>query len=836
MKTFARTRIVLLTAGLMLLPARADAQKADDLSPEKVRTSIRHAQQFLKSRQNADGTFRAALGGHTVGVTSLALLSMMNSGLTPDDPAVSKGLKYLRNVELPSQTYDISLMLMALAAAKDGTDNFRMQQLVNLLESGQITAGRGTGGWSYRCGKGNAGLGRPDRSNSQFAVLGLRDAVYAGLSVKRSTWQRVKQYWENGQGADGGWSYVSRNSPSTGSMTVAGIAALVIVNRMLNEKKDVNPDGTPICCREEEPYKPLQRGIAWLSGRVDAQRTVTRNAGKGTNTLYYLYGLERAGRLSGRRFFGKHDWYREGVHYLVFGNGRQARDGSWTGNGFGEKDPVVATSMALLFLSKGLAPVLINKLKYGPPDERDPDEVANNNWNRHKNDVRNITEYISTRDDWPQLLTWQTVEMRKMIRPGVDLEEAVAALEQAKVLLIAGHNSPRELLKDPRQYKILKRYIDRGGFILAVGNCEADSEFDSGIRELARKMFTRRDDQGVVHVDAELKRLPRDHAVYRSAHPLGPHYEELQLWGVDYGCRTSMIYVPVQQNGAFDLSCLWDKWTLQGRNNPHQRFQRLLSLSLRLGENILAYATGREPPQKLQARDDPNRKGVADNIERGLLQVAKIIHTGDWDVAPRALRNLLIGLNAENGLTASTKQRNLRPADKNVFRYPVLYMHGRNRFSLSKTSRDKLRTYLTERGGLLFADACCGSREFDASFRELMKQLFPDKPFQQIPPTHELFTTKIGFDVKTVKRRMPESFNENAKLVAVTKEVKPFFEGIKIDGRYVVIYSKYDISCALERQASISCAGYVEQDAMKLGINILSYALLQDVRFSRFFE
>ncbi len=27
---------------------------------------------------------------------------------------------------------------------------------------------------------------------------------------------------------------------------------------------------------------------------------------------YYLYGMERAGRLSGRRFFGEHDWYREG--------------------------------------------------------------------------------------------------------------------------------------------------------------------------------------------------------------------------------------------------------------------------------------------------------------------------------------------------------------------------------------------------------------------------------------------------------------------------------------------------------------------------------------------
>ena len=37
----------------------------------------------------------------------------------------------------------------------------------------------------------------------------------------------------------------------------------------------------------------------------------------------------------------------------------------------------------------------------------------------------------------------------------------------------------------------------------------------------------------------------------------------------------------------------------------------------------------------------------------------------------------------------------------------------------------------------------------------------------------------------------------------------------ELDGRYVVIYSKYDISCALEHQASLSCDGYIEADAAR---------------------
>ena len=48
---------------------------------------------------------------------------------------------------------------------------------------------------------------------------------------------------------------------------------------------------------------------------------MTRNprpAGIGQACIYYyLYGLERCGRLTAHRFIGDHDWYREGAEYLV---------------------------------------------------------------------------------------------------------------------------------------------------------------------------------------------------------------------------------------------------------------------------------------------------------------------------------------------------------------------------------------------------------------------------------------------------------------------------------------------------------------------------------------
>ena len=45
-----------------------------------------------------------------------------------------------------------------------------------------------------------------------------------------------------------------------------------------------------------------------------------------------------------------------------------------------------------------------------------------------------------------------------------------------------------------------------------------------------------------------------------------------------------------------------------------------------------------------------------------------------------------------------------------------------------------------------------------------------------------------------------------------------------------MIYSKYDISCALERQAAGNCEGYLPEDAVKLATNIVLYASLQDLR------
>jgi hypothetical protein len=765
-----------------------------EMTARQVVDSIEKAKQALLAQQQPNGSWKTSGGAdlHEIGDSILALLALLNTGMTAADPKIERGLNWLRG-QSPSLVYEISLMIQALAAAKDGKrDLTKIAELAAMLEDMQIRQGINAGSWSYtRAGGGG------DRSNGQFAVLGLREAQEMGISVSLDTWKRARNHWLATQNGDGSWSYNMTRQPGggTGSMTVAGIATLVITQAMLRSgEKELNADGTPNCCGDPVLDKPLEDACRWLGYNF----SVRTNPGDQRWILYYLYGLERAGRFSGRRFFinragQKYDWYREGADYLIGIQNQFA--GTWK-----ESENVVrSTSFALMFLSKGLAPVLINKLQHGPRDGNRPG-VMGVDWNRHPDDIRNLTQYISNRDKWPKLLTWQTVDVSQATVPD---------LMQAPILFISGSDAPQFT---PRDRDLFKEYILQGGFILVDNNCRS-SAFDDGFRDLVRQMYP--------PSEAQLKKLTAEHPVFRSEFNLIDDKTRaplVELWGVDVGCRTSIIYSP------HDLSCLWDKWTSFKVPDRPQALVSMIDKATKVGVNIVAYVTGREILNKIQQQEQVLAVSEAERVERDLLEIKKIRYTGDWDAAPQALKNLLIAFGRTTGAPVVTRPRDLQILDPKLFRTPITYMHGRHDFNLSKNEQDRLREYINQ-GGVLFSDACCGVPAFDRSFRSLMKLLFPDNPLKRIPPDHEIF--KIGHELKTVKRREPDVDQVNAALQVSVRTVEPFLEGIEINGRYVVVYSKYDISCALERQSSVACTGYVHEDAVRIGVNVILYFLNQ---------
>ncbi|MCA9038095.1 MAG: DUF4159 domain-containing protein [Planctomycetaceae bacterium] len=774
-----------------------EAQLSDIELRDRIKQSMARGCDYLKRSQNGDGSWvtpEQISSRHEVGSTALAVMAQINCDVPVSSREIQLGLQFLRQqapnvMERTHSVYEVSLLIMALVAAEEyEKDMPRIRILARELENSMVLRGADAGLWGYRVGSRG---GSPDRSNGQYAVLALREAAYAGVEVSQDTWRTIHEHWVNHQNNDGGWGYHTGDGKSIGTMTVAGLSTIGITSRMLMNDLDVDDEGRPNCCQPPSTNDAMRKGKEWMARNF----SVYRNPGGSSWLFYYLYGLERAGRLTNSRFFGRFDWYRDGARFFI---SAQQGAGNWLAQaGTNERDEILNTSMALLFLSKGLSRVVINKLDYSSPNG---ESIETGEWNRHPNDAINLVELIDSLPQWPPRLVSQTLTLSRL-RP----ETAVADLNQAPVLLISGKEAPQ--LTDTH-VAWLREFVDQGGFIFAVANCDGKG-FDTEFRRLVERLFP----QG----DASLQRLTSDHPVFRSEYLLNA--DGIELWGVDFGCRTSIIYSPD------DIGCLWQKWQRHDAPNRNKDLVQRIIRGTRIGVNVLAYATGREPPEKFSmnnVNDERNRR-----IERGLLEIAKLRHSGGWDTAPRALPNLLRALNEKAGVPTAVNGEPIPITPNELLRFPLVYMHGRYSFALEQTQREALRTHIL-RGGVLFADACCGSTRFDRSFRDMMQQTFPENALKQIPPDHELFSSEIGYDISkaTIRKLVPTAANASMKSKEETGP--PILEGIEVNGRMAVIYSRYDISCALEHQASLACNGYLEDDAARIATNVVLYALLKE--------
>ncbi len=334
----------------------ASAQHDSDAWENQVRDSMGKGRQFLAGAQHEDGTFSS--GAYKTGMTALAILALLKSGMKTDDPVIANGLRVLKAAPRPGGTYETSLVLAALVAARrQDPDVSRLATLVQILEATQTVAGANGGMWNY--GHGPLGGGSEDNSNTGIAVMGLEAAADAGVPVKRETLRLTVDHFVKFQNGDWGWGY-QNGGPSTGSMTCNAISSLLICERMLKSTvKPAEVPGSPLPAdkRAAASDRAVRRGIEWLARYF----AVDTNPGQGSNwTLYYLYQMERVGRLSGRRIFGRHDWYHEGASFLVAGQSH--RDGSWQAQG-PEADKCLATSFVLLFLSENSSAPAIERKK-----------------------------------------------------------------------------------------------------------------------------------------------------------------------------------------------------------------------------------------------------------------------------------------------------------------------------------------------------------------------------------------------------------------------------------------------------------------------------------------
>ena len=195
------------------------------------------------------------------------------------------------------------------------------------------------------------------------------------------------------------------------------------------------------------------------------------------------------------------------------------------------------------------------------------------------------------------------------------------------------------------------------------------------------------------------------------------------------------------------------------------------------------------------------------------------MHHGDYNADPHALSNLADLAVQVAKLDVVTRDRPLQPTDQALFDYPVVFLMGHFGFQMPPADVEALAKYL-RRGGFLLAEACCGRKAFDAAFRDLARQLLDGKDLTPLPADHAVYGGQGGYqlgDDGPAAGCWPRSW-------AGLRWSAPLEAGT-LDGRQAILYSPLDWSCGLENDKPYACRGYVDQDARKLGVNLLLYAI-----------
>lgn len=345
----ALRRTAALCLAAVSLCATSPGQSAPDAAARDA--AVERGVEWLLLQQQRDGTWSHEELRHPSGQTALAAYTLLKAGLPPGHAAVQRARAWIE-AELPETTYTLGVELMLCGALREPALEPRVRAMVQRLQDSALE-----GEWGYPLTHADPvwidRVGRPDLSNTQYAVLGLRSAAHLGVEAPRRLWQdvfeRTLAYQESPRAVDSelllgrkvsgrvdaaGFCYVRDGSAApSGSMTAAGVTVLGVAREMLGKSFGAR--------RERQIEESWEHAVRWLA----ANWSVSSNPGSGGWHKYYLYGLERVGSVwQTEELLGKR-WFDEGAAELIT---TQAENGSW-----GDSNP--DTCFAVLFLTRATA-------------------------------------------------------------------------------------------------------------------------------------------------------------------------------------------------------------------------------------------------------------------------------------------------------------------------------------------------------------------------------------------------------------------------------------------------------------------------------------------------
>jgi hypothetical protein len=432
-------------------------------------------------------------------------------------------------------------------------------------------------------------------------------------------------------------------------------------------------------------------------------------------------------------------------------------------------------------------PLLIGKMAMGPI-----------RWQTKDGKRAQYRDWMTDPADVHTLLGW-TAEKLGIKYSSVEADFAHFSYDPRELpaLLFAGHNT-FELSDEIRGN--LARYVMDGGAIIADACCGWKDFAESFRREME-----------LIFPGRPLRKLLPDDPVFASYYKLGSFTYKAGdgkettdapcLEGIDFGCRTGVVF------SSCDLTCGWD-------GHEHPRGTRVVIEQARqVGANLITYILGTFQLGRFLSTSKVYHE--AKEPSRDDFVFAQLKHGGDWNPDPSAVHNLLKHARDNSTLDVKFKREDVELTDTKTATYPLLYMTGHREFQWTADEVARLQRFL-KAGGILLADACCGRVSFDMAFRHEIAKVFPQSKLERLPLDHPLY--HCHYDIKAVDYtpRTREDFGAFET---------PELEGITLDGKLAVIYSKFDLGNGWEQFPHAYSYGLKDDAALQIGTNAIVYAI-----------
>jgi hypothetical protein len=807
----------------------ANETDAAEVTPEQIDATIEKAVKFIYSQQKPDGrweevehrvgdshAWQEGQGDSFGGFTALATYALLTAGEKPDEPRMAKAISFLEKADVVG-VYSLGLRAQVWhLLAHDPKKKEEMQRLATAdaarLIANVNTEGDNRGLWDYGTGKGP----RIDHSVSQYGILGLWALQQAGAKVDVRYWHVFDERWRADQFSDGGWGYDSTPTHKSGAhpgptatMTAAGIATLFITQD--NTYTELPEHHANVANTN------IENGLRWMAKHF-----------KEIGSNYGWYGVQRIGVASGTKYFGTIDWFQHGAEHLIIS---QQENGSW--NPVGPASPLTDTCFAVLFLARGRAPIMMNKLQYEIASAKS-DAPPGADWDARPRDVANLCQW--TGDRLEQIFNWQLV----------NLKVPAAELRDAPILYLSG-DQPLNFTDE--ETGKLKTFVQLGGMI--VTNADYNSKaFSESVMALGTKMF-----------GYEFRELPPNSPIWTENARIV--HGNLKVLGLSNGIRELMILFNVG-----DPARIWQTPPSIPRSEP-----------MELGANIFLYAIDKK---NLETRGQSTLVRPKASIKTTrTIGVARIQYGGNWDPEPGGWTRLaaifhndlqtqldvkhielghgeLLAAPASANPVAKPSASEIRkmafkriPPDQvqategdtdklNALLQPkikeiegelaaaeatrlaasatfkIAHITGTTKFALSDEQFDELQKFVNG-GGTLVIDSGGGSTDFSDSAEALLKKLLPDAAGKglslPLPPDNPLYILP-SHPISEINYRL---FAKN--VVGNLRSARVF--GIPLNGRIAVYYSPIDISAGLVGQPTDGIVGYTPDTSTEIMRNII---------------